>query len=908
MTVAPEWYIPGLGRGATGFITRSDLGPAGRAAPEINFGQAPTNYIAGAGRGATAFSKEEIGQVDRGDYSETQYDKWNGYQDNLFVNVEYDAEDRQADNEYDKVDKYMDERRSAKREQRLKADIERARKVKPPVASIFASCKKALANVKKEEWESIPEADFHPKKRKKYNRTMPVPDNVLASAVNDQQFVASITEGPSQSVIPGSLTELSAAKGQILNMKLGQAEDSVTGQSVVNKNNYLLGLGSSQPETAQFDVSDLKKARLLMRSVINTNPNNSAGWISLARLEEMDGKLREARNILAQGCERCPGADDIWLEAARLAPPDQTKSILAKAISQQPNSVKLWLAAADKETDPITKSKILRRSLEFIPSSPVLWKEAVKLEGPDEARQLLRKAVECVPFSVDMWIALAKLENYEEARSVLNKAVNVVKNDHTLWIHAAMLEEAQGQPIEQVDKKIVWCIKHLDKAKAQISREAWLSEAVKAEQAGSVLTCRAIVKYTMELGLDPDEFKSRWLDNAGEATGKYAIETARTLYQEACKRLPKDEDVWLKAFEFKKRNGTPKQVLSTMEEALNDNKEHSLFWLIYAKQLWIQGYLEKCRETLEKAKTEHPNKEDIVLALIKFEKFNKNKERVIELANEGKETIGSLKLWKESIMIEQALGNIETARNYIEQAIRHYPTSLGLWRMGIRLESEENKDIDRAKSLLERAFKACGDRPRLMIASADLDIKEEKYTKARTILQEARDKYPENEEVWLESIRLEKLAKNERIAYSLCSNALQKCKKSGKLWAEAIFMEPVHARQRKSKEAFEVCGRDEIVVASIACIFLAELKVEKARKWFNMGVTQKPSDGDSWAYYYKFEKSMNETEAEHIQKKCEAAQPNKGLHWKKVARRSENWFLNIAEMLKKVSDEITFPS
>lgn len=37
---APTTYVAGLGRGAVGFTTRSDIGPA-RSVPEVSFGQAP---------------------------------------------------------------------------------------------------------------------------------------------------------------------------------------------------------------------------------------------------------------------------------------------------------------------------------------------------------------------------------------------------------------------------------------------------------------------------------------------------------------------------------------------------------------------------------------------------------------------------------------------------------------------------------------------------------------------------------------------------------------------------------------------------------------------------------------------------------------------------------------------------
>ncbi len=86
---APDWYVPGLCRGAVGFITRSDLGPMKVAAMENSFGSAPAGYVGGSGRGAIPFNREELmhGEVDRGDYSETVYDKWNGYQGSLFANV-----------------------------------------------------------------------------------------------------------------------------------------------------------------------------------------------------------------------------------------------------------------------------------------------------------------------------------------------------------------------------------------------------------------------------------------------------------------------------------------------------------------------------------------------------------------------------------------------------------------------------------------------------------------------------------------------------------------------------------------------------------------------------------------------------------------------------------------------------
>jgi pre-mRNA-processing factor 6 len=66
-------------------------------------------------------------------------------------------------------------------------------------------------------------------------------------------------------------------------------------------------------------------------------------WVAAARLEELAGKLGEARKLIAKGCEMCPTSEDVWLEAARLQTPDNAKAVLARGVAAIPNSVKLWI-------------------------------------------------------------------------------------------------------------------------------------------------------------------------------------------------------------------------------------------------------------------------------------------------------------------------------------------------------------------------------------------------------------------------------------------------------------------------------------------------------------------------------------------------------------------------------------
>ena len=105
-----------------------------------------------------------------------------------------------------------------------------------------------------------------------------------------------------------------------------------------------------------------------------------------------------------QGTERCPKSEDVWLEAARLAPGDQAKKIFAAAVAEIPTSVRIWCAAANLEKDKKTKRRVYKKALENIPNSVRLWKNAVELEDEDDAKMMLNRAVECCPTATDLWV------------------------------------------------------------------------------------------------------------------------------------------------------------------------------------------------------------------------------------------------------------------------------------------------------------------------------------------------------------------------------------------------------------------------------------------------------------------------------------------------------------------------
>lgn len=524
----PKTYTPGTGRGATPISTRADFGIHSIGKMD-QFGMPPPGYIPGKGRGATGFaggvSRDEVAtgtstvEAENNDLSDSNFDSFHGYNEALFRNAEYDDDDREADDIYDAIDQRMDQRRKKQREKDLQQEMLEASK-RSTIQSQLHAAKRALSTISLVEWESIPTvADSSLKKNKKQViRYSPAPDTLLISSkgniseLNAQTPIGLGLATPlglktpinaglrtPMAMTPGtmsvgnrtpSLNDLGEARGTVLSARLDKMLDSVTGQTTVDPKGYLTNLNL---QGQGVDMGDTKKARLLLKSVTTTNAKHSPGWIAAARLEELEGKMDAAREIIAQGCINCPESEDVWLEAARLETPEAAKAILAKAVQKIPDSVKLWLDACNRESDKDNKRKILRKALEFIPNSVKLWKEAVSLEDETNAYILLKRATECVPTSVDLWLALARLCSYSEAQSVLNEARKNVPTNADIWITASKLEESQGND-NMVEIIIKRALDVLAKKGVLHVRSTWIEHAENCEKSGFLKTCHAIIK------------------------------------------------------------------------------------------------------------------------------------------------------------------------------------------------------------------------------------------------------------------------------------------------------------------------------------------------------------------------------------------------------------------------------
>eukprot|EP01012_Entosiphon_sulcatum_P018062 TRINITY_DN22807_c0_g1_i1.p1 TRINITY_DN22807_c0_g1~~TRINITY_DN22807_c0_g1_i1.p1 ORF type:complete len:943 (-),score=212.04 TRINITY_DN22807_c0_g1_i1:27-2855(-) len=929
---APANYVAGLGRGAAGFTTRSDIGPMRSEAP-------PTMAQIAA---AT--------DDDKGDYSDATFDQWSGFGEDLFAGQTWDADDDDADRCYRAVDERMDSRRKRQREEKEQEAVKKFRAERPKIQQLFADLKKGLADVSSDEWATIPDIGDYSIKKKKQDIWTPVPDSVLADGAggdeapsnrynsldSKQQQWGGMSTPEGQTPVT-DLRAMGEARGSLLSVRLKQISDSVTGQTVVDPKGYLTNLNSKKV-TSDAEIGDLKRARLLLKSVTTTNPSHGPGWIAAARVEEIAGRIAAARKIIADGCEACPLSEDVWIEAVRLQTPANAKMVLAKAVEKIPHSVKLWLQAANLETDEKKKKSVLRRALEIIPNSVRLWKEAIELEQPEDARVLLARAVECVN-SVDLWLALARLETYEKAKAVLNKAREANPTEPLIWITAAELEEANDHT-KVMDNIIKKAVKSM--SVNQVTRDQWLGYAETAERAGHIATCQSIVRAAIGLDLDESERKRTWKEDARRAVSNGAVETARAIYAHALQEFPNKPGLWLRAADLERTHGDAEKLDELLRKSVQQCPGEETLWLMAAKEKWLKGDVPGARDILSQAFAKNPDSEQIWLAAVKVESesagdADTEQIRARMLLQKARDRAGTPRIWMKSAKLERQIGNRAEERKLLEQALEKYPKPTQkkedsdeykviskLWLMVVQWElwnssREQGEDPDAVAKAQEnvrswyiKAYKSCPEWIPIWTLAAEI---EEKFcndvVKARSLLEKAKLRNPKTPELWVASVRIEERTGNSKLAQLLLSKALQECPNSGAIWAEAIEMEPAASKRAKSLHAVRRCDKDARVICTVARLFWTDRKIDKTRSWFNRAVALDPDYGDAWAFFYRFElQHGTEETATAVLKRCVEAEPKHGERWVSVSKAPEyctvgGCRLPTEQIVKKVSAIVT---
>ncbi|KAF8876393.1 hypothetical protein BD779DRAFT_1475648 [Infundibulicybe gibba] len=558
---------------------------------------------------------------------------------------------------------------------------------------------------------------------------------------------------------------------------------------------------------------------MLFDSLVKSNPKHAPGWIAAACLEEHAGRMVKARQIIKAGCDQCQKSEDVWLEAARLHNNEDAKVILANAVQHVGQSVKVWMAAADLEHDVKAKKRVLRKALEHIPNSVQLWKETVNLESSaTDARILLSRAVEVIPLH-EIWIAAGRLLE-QEASANPDKS-----------------EEQRNKELEFVDKMIEAGVRELRKHQVLLTRDQWLKEAERCQAEGSPRTCEAIVKATrvsadqpsptVAMEVEEEDRLDTWVGDAESAESRGMMGTARAVLAYALKVYPDRKSLWRRAAELEKTHGTRQSLDAILTRAVHHCPQAEVLWLMSAKEKWLAGDVPAAREVLEH-----------LVGRVKLEAENGELGVARELLVRARTVADTERIWMKSAVFERQQGQLSTALETLAAALTKFPKFAKLYMIqGQIYQSQKNHAAARAS--FAAGLKTCPKEATLWILASRLEEADSKSIKARALLEKARLVNPANDSLWAEAVGVEERSGVPNIWI---------------LWSMSIWAESRPTRKARSVDALKKSADNPVIICTVARLFWAERKIEKARQWFGRAVVTDPDLGDSWAWWLKFER------------------------------------------------------
>lgn len=825
----------------------------------------PPNYIPGISRGAVGFTtRSDLGPLDK---LSTKKIVEKLKEDKPLI--EYSKEDQAADD----IWKSIEERRKNKRKREDNVNNNKS------ISKNFADLKTQLKDVTTQDWMTIPESYDSSIKRRKFETYTANSDSVILKSQLEAQAK--------------DLHSIGEARRNVIMNSIRNIEEQASNTNIqVNARDYISKLESQL--VGGMEISELQRAREMMKSLTSSNPTHSPGWIASARIEEISGKMNTARSIIKEGCEKCPYSEDIWLESSRLHCINsiaESKSILAEAVTFLPQSEKIWLAASELE-DNLTKKRVLRKALEHLPYSERIWKKAIDIENDDEnALLLLQRAVECIPSNIEFAIALAKLSPYNKAKEILNEIRLKAPNEAKIWIVAAQLEElAKSQNTNII---ILKAISTLNSRNVPFDREIWISYAKDCEDLQCLQTVNAIISNVLEKNLLKKDYKDTFREDAKKSIMDGHLETAKSILRKATELLPTSKGIWKTLIQVEEEFGDEKTTIEISKKALQFIPDSELLWIKTAKTQFKLQDIDGAKETLKIAIEKNTNSEIIHLASASI--YIKLKEwRLVEkILEQGRNKCESPIIWMKSAIFYRNIGNRELEIQILDESLSKYKTLDKLWIMRSQYENNHLKSLE----ILKQGLEFCPSSIRLWLCCIKLLADSGNFAQARALLDQSKLKI-KSDLLSLIEIRIEILSGSQSIAMQLLSRSLQEFPNSAQLWKESIILSNGTKRIAQAVLSLQECEPHPILFCTIANIFWMERAETYSRLWFNKALKLDYMFGDTWIQYFAFEKAYgNEETCNQMIKRIEEIQPQYGEKWATISKDPKNHSLKSKEIL-----------
>lgn len=813
---APSGYVAGLGRGATGFVTSAETGPA--------------TFLSNYG-----FEVEEYS-------NETGEDG--------LLSVRKDAENEEADKIYEEIEARMQSRHR----KRANVSTEKADETNTEVSGDFKKSnlqnklKLDLNQVSISEWVDLPEVGDLTRKNKRQRileqqqqRVYATPDVLIAQA----------------NVKNTNLEVESEVKGH------GEEEGTTR---AANSTNYEV----HSARITNFGT-DPAKERSILASLRKAEPKNPNLWISSARYEEQAKQFLQARSYIEEGCSQVPNDPEVWIESIRLHKNEGTykcKGIANRALSYNSGSEELWLAALNLEhsTDFYSRKKILLKSLEALPGSAILWNKLVEsVINSDETEKaekirLLENATKMCPSEFKFWELLVSLSDYPSAKQILNSARKAAPQEVRIWIAALKLEERVNEEVnsEKLLKMLIRGKAELEKKDVNLNSIDWIQLAVSAfeehyPKTADVIVIDRLLKLLESLNCE------ELIQNA-EVIQSASVALAATAYEYICGRFPQELKSWTSYLEFSFKFQID-ELFIIYEKSLKVLENEELYLKYANDKKGIDGDVNEVNTILEKGLKSFPASEKLWIAQLDLNIYSKQFTKAIQLAQTCVTQLGkdSNRVWLKYIHIlrfahfkrDLSIGNtslIDESR----RALKLHPQclKLHLQQSQILQDMGENK---MARDVLVSALKQFPKSAILWSTLAEVDYVVSGAPKARSVLDKGLLENPKLETLWVKKIELEESEKDFIVARQLLSKSLQLFPSSASLRVINLrFIPKASHRKVAYKAALEETNYSPEISLAIGVFLWIAGKSEKTKTWFDSALETDQTNGDSWAWSYQY--------------------------------------------------------
>ena len=515
------------------------------------WGPPPPGYVPGLGRGETGFVSYIENSV-----IEIQDDKKEVSQLNPNKIKKQEKEDDAADDFYKLLEQKI-ANRNKKKKKKMKEDQQNETKtIFDEVRDQFADLSNSLKKVNSNDWENIPDIGATKNYRPKWELLTYASDRMVtgdfsqSNLSKEDQLQNSLQENEQHAGMDNEqeLLSINRAKTSVIKTVLSK---QIKKSSLIDTSQYQEALNSDM-ETRLNNFASLEQASSLYKRMTRYNKDDPMNWILRARIEEKLGNYEKAKKIARDGLSYNRNSEDLVLEAARLSPQQEKLSILEASLKDSlQKSEKIWMEYAANQPDDISTFGVLESALQEIPEKPSIWIAACDY-SEDQSISILTEGLKFNPHDEKLIIKGFSTSKTSDDIDFFSSQID--RQSELVLISKAKAEERLNLN-RDIENTIIQAISVNENDKDMIT------EAQLCERGGF----KEIPFYIIE----HIKYSNNFLERAREANSN----NCSIVTEQLLKRYAIEENEWTEYLSFLKQKGTIAEVIDTiLKDRINDPK------------------------------------------------------------------------------------------------------------------------------------------------------------------------------------------------------------------------------------------------------------------------------------------------------------------------------------------------